>query len=952
MQNSFIFEKKLISKIFSHSSRIFSFKSGTPFIPTLAHSLISLTNEHPGLLSKSLIYLPCSSMIPLLQKELLKASKKSSLIFPTFLPFSAPFSYFPSVNEISPSPPDLLSLKGELLSLFFKHSSSDKRFAQKNFSKWLPFFDNFLHLLNLSDLENITASENDLNFPDFALSKSTESFFESFFSAFVHFLKQHYPFSKLQAAKINTALSVLHTQDHSLNFELIIAVPPLFPSPLAIQLLSAIPKFSTGCIVFPSEELSFYQHLLATLEKSNNDVAPWPFVLDKNPKPYLFLNALATFHKKPSLPLEKKICLEALEHLSLIECQTLEEESKTIALLLRSILEEKGKTAALITHDSTLAERVHQELKRWNLYVPCSIPLIKTLSGSFLVLLYEAFATNWPLEKTLALWKHPFCTKNNPLLQCALDALEKYYLRGIPYVSLKHLADQIQKGKHYPRALSRILKKFFTYIEPLECLSNPQNPFSVQKWLFALCSVTENLMSESALLWSGNGYDLFESLWKWCEKSDCYPMFLKEEFLICLRHFLQTQFFKDSENTHPYIKIGSPKDSLFLCADVIILGGLNEGKWPKHTTYPAWISQILKEKFNLNDEEHDKIEDTFAFLTYLSNPKVFLSRALIEKGTPKQSSSFILALNAFLHSKHLALPKEIQWQAWAKQLSDPVSLSHSPRPAPCPPIASRPSKSSVTNLELWRKNPYGFYVKRILKLSPPENLDYAWSPKIFGTFIHKIFEQIVKISPPHTHKTFESLHTTIQDLGKKYFHPETPFFWQFQFERIAQQFCLAESNRRNSNAYTTFSEISGKEKISLSSSSFEIFAKADRIDIFSDGSACIIDYKTGILPSWKMIEQGLSLQLSLEAFLLENGKFISLPNSVFPKALEFWWVHNQDVLKIKRYPKSVPLLISDTLCALKTWLTPFLEHPNSSFTCSNLFPFPELEYFSRFKEWK
>ena len=58
---------------------------------------------------------------------------------------------------------------------------------------------------------------------------------------------------------------------------------------------------------------------------------------------------------------------------------------------------------------------------------------------------------------------------------------------------------------------------------------------------------------------------------------------------------------------------------------------------------------------------------------------------------------------------------------------------------------------------------------------------------------------------------------------------------------------------------------------------FTLRARADRIELRPDGTACIVDYKTGTPPSGKMIFTGFSPQLTLEAAMLMHGAFADLP---------------------------------------------------------------------------
>jgi ATP-dependent helicase/nuclease subunit B len=57
---------------------------------------------------------------------------------------------------------------------------------------------------------------------------------------------------------------------------------------------------------------------------------------------------------------------------------------------------------------------------------------------------------------------------------------------------------------------------------------------------------------------------------------------------------------------------------------------------------------------------------------------------------------------------------------------------------------------------------------------------------------------------------------------------------------------------------------------------FTLTAKADRIEPTQDGTAHILDYKTGAAPSQKQVDTGFSPQLTLTAAILMNGGFPDL----------------------------------------------------------------------------
>jgi ATP-dependent helicase/nuclease subunit B len=79
-----------------------------------------------------------------------------------------------------------------------------------------------------------------------------------------------------------------------------------------------------------------------------------------------------------------------------------------------------------------------------------------------------------------------------------------------------------------------------------------------------------------------------------------------------------------------------------------------------------------------------------------------------------------------------------------------------------------------------------------------------------------------------------------------------------------------------SDVEQALTEVKGNLVLKVGETDFILSARADRIDIFSDGKARIIDFKTGTLPSIKQVNANFSPQLTLEAAMLKSGAFEGL----------------------------------------------------------------------------
>ena len=65
----------------------------------------------------------------------------------------------------------------------------------------------------------------------------------------------------------------------------------------------------------------------------------------------------------------------------------------------------------------------------------------------------------------------------------------------------------------------------------------------------------------------------------------------------------------------------------------------------------------------------------------------------------------------------------------------------------------------------------------------------------------------------------------------------------------------------------------GRWALPMGKDTFTLRGRADRIEQRRDGTACIVDFKTGQPPSNKEVFAGFSPQLTLEAAMLKAGAF-------------------------------------------------------------------------------
>jgi ATP-dependent helicase/nuclease subunit B len=103
-------------------------------------------------------------------------------------------------------------------------------------------------------------------------------------------------------------------------------------------------------------------------------------------------------------------------------------------------------------------------------------------------------------------------------------------------------------------------------------------------------------------------------------------------------------------------------------------------------------------------------------------------------------------------------------------------------------------------------------------------------------------------------------------------YPGLVSFWWPRFRRIARWMAEQEPDLRQGVA-RVLAERYGVIELTIRGEPFRLSCRADRIDLMADGTARIIDYKTGNVPSTKQVESGLAPQLTLQAAILARGGF-------------------------------------------------------------------------------
>lgn len=581
----------------------------------------------------------------------------------------------------------------------------------------------------------------------------------------------------------------------------------------------------------------------------------------------------------------------ALTGISLVEAPTAHDEAEAIALIMRSCIAEPGKTTALITPDRVLARRVAARLKGFGLEIDDSagVPVPRTMPGAFLDLVLAAAEKDFAPPELMALLKHPLTRlRRSPgAIRSTARALERGIFRDI-YLGhgLSGAAYALKKAGAFGKISENDLKAGLALVTdlqnafaPLTALFDSPSGHSTAALAEAHCATAESLARDEtgALpLWQGDaGEALTLALSRLIEeggdvamRARAYPAFY--------RTLLAGEVMRPRAPAHPRLFIWGPLEARLQQPDVVILGSLNEGSWPRPQEAGPWLSRPMRAKLGLSPPERRIGLSAHDVAQALGAKTVYLTRALKVDGVPTVPSRWIQRLQALVAASGLAekIAPAQPWVPWARERNAIEAFAPVEAPKPCPPAAARPRSLSVTQIERWIANPYEIYAKHILKLEPLKPLGAEPDAAMRGTAFHRILSRFAE---QHPDVLPDDIFAALNDIAAAHFDvlgdaPSVRAFWRPSFLRFARWFAATEPERR-AGIVRSYAEVKGSLAVS---DDFTLTARADRIDVTQDGGAVIYDYKTGAPPNQKQVAELYAPQLPLEAAIVEHGGFADL----------------------------------------------------------------------------
>lgn len=762
---------------------------------------------------------------------------------------------------------------------------------------------------------------------------------------FLDILRQQWPLHKAELGRLDP--SERRTLLIDMQRRIWQATPPVGPVlaagstgsiPATARLLATIAGLPMGAVVLPgldkdlppegwarlADDPAHPQaglfHLCAALEVSRAEIADWPGVmLDKAAAArQRFLNSALWPAELTGnwvgLSADDVGLPAAFDGMRLVEAADSRSEAGVIALALREALEDPDSRAILVTPDRTLARRVAAELQRWEIYIDDTAgePLARRPVGVLARLVLAAVAGHFTAVELLSVLKHPLARGNmtREVFLRLTRRLEKNLFRGAhPPIGADGLAglarflentapqgrQKSDKNKEKGKAeevaeLAAFLRHLDAIFKPLTALQNQRDaPPTLAQMAEALQASLDLLappVSEDSVstLWQDEaGEALLEILRELGQVTDV-PVSLSEAPVI-LDHWLSQRPVRDNRRTHPRLAIMGLLEARLVQADLVVLGGLNEGVWPSLPDTGPWLSRPMRSTLGMTAPERRIGLAAHDFVQAAAAPRVLLTRAKKTAGKPMVAARWLTRMQALTRGvmgrqkdTSAGLPTDPHLPALWQQVDRQPEVKPMAMPAPCPPLAVRPKQLSVTQIEKLQRDPYAIYARHILRLKPLDPLDADMTAAARGSFIHLVLENFIREYPDNVPENTPQI---LQDMARELAAKETGgaeilTYWWPRFEAISHWFNSFETSRRP-DIEKILVEQSGALELDIAGQPFKLTAKADRIECLKDGRITILDYKTGAPPSNTDIKNHRAPQMTLEGAIAKAGGFDDIP---------------------------------------------------------------------------
>jgi ATP-dependent helicase/nuclease subunit B len=927
---------------------LYNIDANKPFLENFAEGFYHRYQSQPLLISKTRIFLP--------NKRAGRALFKI-LALKDFAP-----QIIPKITSIG-------DFESEDESLILSYQSTEKKISPltlrliiaKLLQNRLPYYQtNSKEAFSLaSSLESfyfeLIKEETDLNFAKKIFTEEltrSDNKLLSYLMVILEDLPQH--------LKINKLIDPITYRYNSLNlicnlwqknppdYPVIIAAPNEFSASMC-NFIQTVNQLAQGSIIFKNlspthaeetfSSLNFrstYKYIFDKLNLSIANITPWHNTQNYENKNLSFIEKLFDDNN-----FSKKDNVTNIPNIELIFCKNEFETAASIAVSIKQQLNQ-NPSIALITHDKNLRRKLLINLTRWNIHINDSagIEINTTPIGSFLKLCLHAVQENFSDLSLLTLLKHPFATLGN----IRADLRKK--IRTIEF----HDRQQSIFNRISCEEKEQTRSKLINLSSPFNDLL--QNHSSLKELLQEHLNFAQQISTfvneqdiQKTFLWHGEeGNQVKEFFDTLLQSTNNYGSIHGKAYEAVYDNLLFNQIIRKSVNISDKIHILTPEEAHLLSFDYVVIADLEDNILNDIFTCP-WANLKLREKLNLKSVEKLIRQNREVMFNLLLANQVTFFHSHQKAGKISLEPKLNVKIKALLKKYQLAYtnPDNTTLLNWVQALSLPSSQNHISAPSPINKLILKNQKITVTQVGKLMQDPYAFYAEEMLHLKAIAPLYKDYLILEFGIFIHTIIHISLTTHSDSWHKYIvEIAQSKINTLPLS---SDIKVIWLHRIKRIVQ--FLSENLILQGKI---LSEVKGGY---ILENNHLLEAKADLI-IENGQSIQIIDFKTGFIPTHKLIERGLYPQLPLEGLIIEKNGFHEIASPDLNKELIYVKITGTEppgeIVVIKDSDTLIKNAATGLIQLMDIFMTksyPYLPNPyydNNTFAKDYL-------HLSRLKEW-
>ncbi len=582
----------------------------------------------------------------------------------------------------------------------------------------------------------------------------------------------------------------------------------------------------------------------------------------------------------------------ATRRMTLIEAPSPRAEAGAIALVLREAVA-RGLRAALVTPDRMLARQVTAALDRWRIVPDDSAgePLNQTAPGRLL-----RHAADWRCRRAglldlLVLLRHPLvhagAGRGDHLARTrALEA--RLRARGPVFPDAGSIAAAVGALVDGGAIGAEGAAEWAGWLGGILAAAGSDAAgaaLPLGQHVAAHRALVETLAAgpdgTPAPLWEGPaGIAAEAALARIGAEADAAGAMTAEDHARLVADILGGESVRETVAAHARVAIRGTREARVETADLVVLGGLNEGVWPTLPPPDPWLNRPMRVAAGLLPPERRIGLAAHDFTLAAAAPEVVLTRAVRDAEAQTVPSRWLNRLTNLLGGMEAGGGKAALeamrargrgWLALAATLEAPAApVPRARRPSPCPPVAVRPRHLSVTEIATLIRDPYAIYARHVLRLSPLDPLRPEPDALLRGIVLHRIVEEFLRARVAG--ETADAAEARLVTLARAVLADEVPWpsaqsLWLARIARAAAGIVAHDRALGGAPAI-----IETKGTLEVGATGVRLTGKPDRIDIVAGRGAIVTDYKSGGAPTPAQ-QATFDKQLPLLAAMAAQGAF-------------------------------------------------------------------------------